>query len=223
MINKLKIWLNRNSFRITIIIIVLILGYTLLNRLNYFVGNIQDDEQIDDKISEAAGDSESNNTNVQEVNENDLDKVSSSTSEYKDVTKVAQKIINYIYLAQKSDDTSKKQDILNVCSNVFIDNLTTEKRTINTDNIMDYVFSVSNVNDYSVKNIVKYGENGNVKKYAVSIRFDNGSSAIIDSYMVINIDYDNKTFSYDGNVMSLDYVDSKNELENIENKESNTF
>ncbi len=223
MINKLKIWLNRNSFRITIIIIVLILGYTLLNRLNYFVGNIQDDEQIDGQISEAAGDSESNNANVQEVNENDLDKVSSSTSEYKDVTKVAQKIINYIYLAQKSDDTSKKQDILNVCSNVFIDNLTTEKRTINTDNIMDYVFSVSNVNDYSVKNIVKYGENGNVKKYAVSIRFDNGSSAIIDSYMVINIDYDNKTFSYDGNVMSLDYVDSTNELENIENKKSNTF
>lgn len=223
MINKLKIWLNRNSFKITIIIIVLILGYTLLNRLNYFVGNIQDDEQIDDQISEVAGDSESNNTNVQEVNENDLDKVSSSTSEFKDVTKVAQKIINYIYLAQKSDDTSKKQDILNVCSNVFIDNLTTEKRTINTDNIMDYVFSVSNVNDYSVKNIVKYGENGNVKKYAVSIRFDNGSSAIIDSYMVINIDYDNKTFSYDGNVMSLDYVDSTNELENIENKKSNTF
>lgn len=221
MLNKFKIWLNRNYLKIIVTVTILVLGYILLNRLDKFAESLQYVGQSDNENTVVTN--ESDNTNVPEVNENDLDKVSSSTSEYKDVTKVAQKIINYIYLAQKSDDTSKKQDILNVCSNVFIDNLTTEKRTINTDNIMDYVFSVSNVNDYSVKNIVKYGENGNVKKYAVSIRFDNGSSAIIDSYMVINIDYDNKTFSYDGNVMSLDYVDSTNELENIENKKSNTF
>ena len=86
----------------------------------------------------------------------------------------------------------------------WIDSLTTERRVIGTDNILILLMEVNNVNDYSIDNIYKYGEKNNVEKYIVNLKFDDGNAAITNTYVMFNVDKENKTFAFDGNYMDLD-------------------
>lgn len=216
--NKFRIWLNRNDFKIFVWVICIIGIYILLSGSTGFFSKISSSNTNDDEIE---------NTTLLEddkYNEENAIKLDSSQEEYKEVKLLEEKIINTIYNANKTDDTTIKQDLVNICSEQFKENLKTPKRTITTDNILIFVSKISDTKYYSVQDIYKYGEENNVAKYIVILRFDNKKTVIEDSCMVINIDKNNNTFSFDGQYMSMENVyESATGFDSIEKNESNSL
>lgn len=216
--NKFRIWLNRNDFKIFVWVICIIGIYILLSGSTGFFSKISSSNTNDDDIE---------NTTLLEddkYNEENAIKLDSSQEEYKAVKLLEEKIINTIYNANKTDDTTIKQDLVNICSEQFKENLKTPKRTITTDNILIFVSKISDTKYYSVQDIYKYGEENNVAKYIVILRFDNKKTVIEDSCMVINIDKNNNTFSFDGQYMSMENVyESATDFDSIEKNESNSL
>ena len=216
--NRFRLWVNKNDIKIITVILIIIGIFILIKGVNSFFKGKQQEKKNNYEIENI-----SIFDDVQ-YSEEDFTEINNSSDEYKTLNKIAEKIIDTIYKARKDDDYEQKQNLINMCSNRFINNLTTPKRTITTDNILLYVDEVKDVNDYSIKNIYKYGEKDNIAKYIISKRLDAGGAAIIDSYMVINIDKNNKTFSYDGDSLNLNTIYNGDEqFETIENKGSNTF
>ena len=216
--NKFRIWLNRNDFKIFVWVICIIGIYILLSGSTGFFSKISSSNTNDDDIE---------NTTLLEddkYNEENAIKLDSSQEEYKAVKLLEEKIINTIYNANKTDDTTIKQDLVNICSEQFKENLKTPKRTITTDNILIFVSKISDTKYYSVQDIYKYGEENNVAKYIVILRFDNKKTVIEDSCWVINIDKNNNTFSFDGQYMSMENVyESATGFDSIEKNESNSL
>lgn len=216
--NKFRIWLNRNDFKIFVWVICIIGIYILLSGSTGFFSKISSSNTNDDEIE---------NTTLLEddkYNEENAIKLDSSQEEYKEVKLLEEKIINTIYNANKTDDTTIKQDLVNICSEQFKENLKTPKRTITTDNILIFVSKISDTKYYSVQDIYKYGEENNVAKYIVILRFDNKKTVIEDSCWVINIDKNNNTFSFDGQYMSMENVyESATGFDSIEKNESNSL
>ena len=216
--NRFRLWVNKNDIKIITVILIIIGIFILIKGVNSFFKGKQQEKKNNYEIENISI------FDYVQYSEEDLTEINNSSDEYKTLKKIAEKIIDTIYKARKDDDYEQKQNLINMCSNRFINNLTTPKRTITTDNILLYVDEVKDVNDYSIKNIYKYGEKDNIAKYIISKRLDAGGAAIIDSYMVINIDKNNKTFSYDGDSMNLNTIYNGDEqFETIENKGSNTF
>lgn len=216
--NKFRLWFNKNDSKILIVILAIIGIYSLIKGMNNFFKN-QQQLKSEKYVTQ--------NTSIfddVEYKEDDLKEIDSSESDYQTVKKIEEKIINTIYLARKNNDDEQKQNLVNMCSDKFIENLTTARRTITKENILNYVDAVDNVNDYSIIKIYKYGEKNNVSKYVINLRFDDGGPAITDGYMIINIDKNNNTFSYDGTAMNTNGIYDKDEnFEEIENKGSNIF
>lgn len=219
--NRFKIWLNRNDFKIVTYIIVAVGIYIMLRGLDVFFENKREDEikQIEENII-----NENTSDNEKKIyQESELLSIDSTFNEYKDIENVVKKIFNTSYQANKNDDKSLKQDIINMCSDEFIENLTTPKREITTDNILDYFLSVEKISNYSVEKIYKFNEKNNIRKYGIDLKFDDGGPAVINSYLMINMDYNNKTFSCDGSYYTLAAVDGDIYMDFIENKGCNTF
>ena len=220
--NRFKIWINRNDFRIIIYILVIIGIYLMIKGINVFFKN-----QHDENIKKIAANLESENTSV--INENkidieNLDNINSETEEYQNVNNVAKKIINIAYQVEKSEDNELKEDIINLCSNEFFYNLNTLGiQEITTDNIMEYFVKIDNIDNYLIGKSYKISERNNINKYAVVLRYDDGVGAIIDSYIVFNLDYNNNTFSYDGVYYNLSVINSDINENIIEDNSNNTF
>ena len=219
--NRFKIWLNRNDFKIVTYIIVAIGVYVMLRGLNVFFQNKGEEEkkQIAENI---------NNENIsiaekKRYEENELISIDNTSEEFKSIETVVKKIFNASYEANKNNDESSKMDIINMCSNKFIENLTTPKREITTDNILDFFLKVEKISDYSVEKIYQFNEKNNIKKYGIVLKLDDGGPAVINSYFMINMDYNNKTFDCDGNCYTLSAVDGEIYVDSIENKGCNTF
>ena len=220
--NKFKIWLNRNDFKIITILLIIIGIYLLIKGSNnYFKNQVKSSDLYEYNES---------NQNISifdniEYNDDDLNKIEKSDDEYKLVSKIAERFINTIYRANKNNDESAKKDLVNMCSARWINSLTNERRVIGTDNILIFLMQVDNVSDYSIENIYKYGEKNNIGKYIVNLKFDDGKTAIITSYMIINIDTETGTFAYDGSYIDLDYL-MNNIFEgyaNIQKNSSNSY
>ena len=216
--NRIRLWLNKNDFKILTFVIIVIGIYFLIKGMNNFFKNEQQAKNNNYIVQ---------NTSIfddVQYKEDDLKEIDTSSSEYGIVKKIGEKIIDTIYIAKKNNDDEQKQNLLNMCSTKFIDNLIRPRRAITKENILSFVFNVDNVNYYSLEKIYKYGEKNGVVKYIISLRFDDGSSAITDSYMIINIDNNNKTFSYDGTAMNINSIyDEDKQFEAIEDKGSNVF
>lgn len=216
--NRIRLWLNKNDFKILTFAIIVIGIYFLIKGMNNFFKNEQQAKNNNYIVQ---------NTSIfddVQYKEDDLKEIDTSSSEYGIVKKIGEKIINTIYIAKKNNDDEQEQNLLNMCSTRFIDNLIRPRRAITKENILSFVFNVDNVNYYSLGKIYKYGEKNRVVKYIISLRFDDGSSAITDSYMIINIDNNNKTFSYDGTAMNINSIyDEDDQFEAIEDKGSNVF
>ena len=216
--NRFRLWLNKNDFKILTIVIAIIGIYLLIKGINSFFREQQQAKSDNYEIQ---------NTSIfddVEYKQDDLKQIDSSDNDYKIVKEIEENIIETIYLARKNDDDEQKQNLINMCSKKFIDNLTTARRAITAENILQYVDNVEDVNDYSIREMYKYGEKNNVAKYVANIKVDDGGPAIIDGYMIINIDKNNRTFSYDGTAMNTNGIyDEDNQFEAIENKGSNVF
>lgn len=216
--NRFRLWLNKNDFKILTIVIAIIGIYLLIKGMN---SSFREQQQAKSDNYEVQ------NTSIfddVEYKQDDLKQIDSSDNDYKIVKEIEENIIETIYLARKNDDDEQKQNLINMCSKKFIDNLTTARRTITSDNILDYVDKIDDINDYSITKIYKYGEKNNVAKYVANIKVDDGGPAIISGYMIINIDKNNRTFSYDGTAMNTNGIyDEDDQFEAIENKGSNVF
>ena len=214
--NRFRLWLNRNDVKIIVWTLIIIGVYLVIKGINNFSKNEMQNQAI-----------QSENTSIfddTQYSEDDMAKLSTSENDYTTAKKITEKIIQVIYKARKNDDNLLKQDLVNMCSDRFIDNLTTPRRAITTENILLYVDEIDDINNYSITNIYKYGERNNIDRYIISLRFDDGKTAIADSYMVIYIDKNNNTFSYDGNFMSLNAIESSDGyFKEIKNNGSNTF
>ena len=219
--NRFKIWLNRNDFKIVTYIIVAIGIYVMLRGLNVLFKNRSEEEkrQIAENI---------NNENIsvaqkKSYEENELISIDSTSEEFDNIETVVKKVFNTSYQANKNNDENSKMDIINMCSNKFIENLTTPRREITTENILNYFLKVENISNYSIGKMYQFNEKNNIKKYGLVLDFDDGGPAITSSYFMINMDYNNKTFNCDGNYFSLSAIDGEIYEELIENKGCNTF
>ena len=212
--NKIRIWFNRNDFKILAWILAIICGYCVIKGANNYFRNVEH-QQGEENLNTEQNISVASNT---QYSDEDFSQIEEQTEDFSTAKNVVDKIINKIYWANEKDDVALKQDVLNMCSKTFIEKLTTDRRIMSADNILKYVTNVSGINNYSVQEIRQYGEEDNVKKYIVSIR--NESDVIsTDYYMIVNIDYNNNTFSYDGTIMDLNYIN--NSFDRIENNGSN--
>lgn len=217
--NKFKIWLNRNDFNILIIIIIVLMGYVFLKSLGSFYE--KDNNKIEQKQENTYLNNSETAHNISIDNFKQLDK---SLNEYQDVILIIQKIINTIYQANISNDNlSLRQDIYNMFSEKMIQDLLNEGSSISVDSVLNYTFYVDNISNYGIGNIYKCKENNNIFKYAIVLRHKIDEKNISDNYFILNIDYNNHTFSYEGIVNDLSEVDITGELNDIKNKNSNAF
>lgn len=216
--NRFRLWLSRNEAKIITIALCIIGFLVLIKSANNimrerFLENVSKESENTDSIFEGV--------EYSEENLNGLDKLS---DEYKSANTVTKKIIRAIYNAGSDEAVSAREDFIKMCSKKFIQNLTNPRREVTTDNIMTFVFKVKDESFYSISNIYKYGEKDGIVKYIVDLRYDDKSTSIINSYMVINIDKNNNTFSYDGNFTNLSYIYGEEaSFEAIENNGVNSL
>ena len=216
--NRFRLWLSRNEAKIITIALCIIGFLVLIKSANNimrerFLENVSKESENTDSIFEGV--------EYSEENLNGLDKLS---DEYKSANTVTKKIIRAIYNAGPDEAVSAREDFIKMCSKKFIQNLTNPRREITTDNIMKFVFKVKDESFYSISNIYKYGEKDWIVKYIVDLRYDDKNTSIINSYLVINIDKNNNTFSYDGNFTNLSYIYGEEaSFEAIENNGVNSL
>ena len=220
--NRFKIWLNRNDFKIVGYILVIIVAYLMIKGLNVFFEN-----QHEENIKKIEANLESENTSVEDdkkIDVQSLDYINPDTEEHKKVDIVTKKIINIAYQARKSEDTELKEDIIGLCSKEFFSNLDAlGKGEITTDNIMEYFIKIDNIDNYLTGKSYQINEKNNISKYAVVLRYDDGVGAVIDSYIVFNLDYNNNTFSYDGIYYNSSAINSDINEDTIESNGNNIF
>lgn len=220
MINRLKLWISRHDKKIlTVILVIVIAGFLIKGTNKHFQNIVEESKQNAIEKEETI----SNLTSNPKVYEWNLDEMESSDDEYKKVISVEKKIFNDLYLARKNDDLSIKKRIFNYCTEDFKSKATLIDEKITPENILDSLSKVENVDYYTVEKVYSYSENNNVKRYVLRISCDNGGPAIVGSYMVINMDFNNDTFSYEGEVTSLNYIDVNKKIDSIENTGGNTF
>ena len=216
--NRFRLWLSRNEAKIITIALCIIGFLVLIKSANNimresFLENVSKESENTDSIFEGV--------EYSEENLNGLDKLS---DEYKSANTVTKKIIRAIYNAGPDEAVSAREDFIKMCSKKFIQNLTNPRREVTTDNIMTFVFKVKDESFYSISNIYKYGEKDGIVKYIVDLRYDDKNTSIINSYLVINIDKNNNTFSYDGNFTNLSYIYGEEaSFEAIENNGVNSL
>ena len=216
--NRFRLWLNRNDSKIITRILCIIGFFIAVKGANSIFKEryLENISKQNENTNYIFADTEYSKDNL-----NGLDKLS---DEYKSVSTVTKKIIKTIYNAGPDEAISAREDLIKMCSKKFIQNLTNPRREVTTDNIMSFVFTVNDESFYSISNIYKYGEKDGVAKYVVNLRYDDKSTSIVTSYMVINIDRNNNTFSYDGNFINLSYIYSEEvNYEAIENNGKNSF
>lgn len=216
--NRFRLWLSRNEAKIITIALCIIGFLVLIKSANNimrerFLENVSKESENTDSIFEGV-----------EYSEEDLNGLDKLSDEYKSANTVTKKIIRAIYNAGPDEAVSARENFIKMCSKKFIQNLTNPRREVTTDNIMTFVFKVKDESFYSISNIYKYGEKDGIVKYIVDLRYDDKNTSIINSYLVINIDKNNNTFSYDGNFTNLSYIYGEEaSFEAIENNGVNSL
>lgn len=219
--NRFKLWLNRNDFKIIILIICISMGHIFLKGVGSYYGK---NENNSNSNSTTLNTSLENNIDEQIVETENFTELEKSSEESQNIIFVIKKIIYTIYQANISNDNlSLRQDIYNMFSEKMIQGFFNEGSDISVDSVLNYIIYVDNLSNYAIGNIYKCKENNNISKYAIVLRYKIDENNISDNYFILNIDYNNNTFSYDGIVNDLSEVDIYGELNEIKNKNSNVF
>lgn len=220
--NKFRLWFNRNDTKILTIAVIIIGIMILIKSTNQMFKSA-----MEERNAEISANENTQNTSVfdgTEYDESLLNELDKTSDDYKIASKIIDKFLNNLYIANKNNDVSAKQKAIDMCSSKFIENLTTPKRTITTDNILDYLLKIDNKSNYSVENIYKYDEKNDVAKYIMVLKYEDDVT-VEKSYMVFNADKTNKTFAFCGSYMELDYImeNSSADFGSIENNGANDF
>ena len=215
--NRFRLWANKNEIKIITVIVCILGCYILIKGMNVFFRNQQQEKKNNYEVQ---------NKSIFEditLSEEGLEEIDKSSNEYQVVYTIEDKIINTIYIAKKNNDKDQKQSLIDMCSEQFLDTLGYGKKYITTDNILSYIDDLNNINNYSIIKIYKIGEKNNVVKYAINLKLPDVEGTIVYNYMIINIDENNRTFSYDGNIEVLSEYAFDDQYDTIENKGSNVF
>jgi len=215
--NKFKLWLNRNDFKIIIITIIIIMTYILLKSMGSY-------NKKDEEIEKQENTYSYENNVVSNNTSNNFILSDKSKEDSQDIISIAEKIITTIYQANlNNDNISLKQEIYNMFPDEVIEDLLNSGENINVNSILNFTFYVDDIKNYKIGKVYKGKEENNIVQYAVVLRYQKDENNPIDKYLVINMDYNNSTFSYGGIVNNLDDFDSSGELCEIKNKGSNSF
>ena len=226
MINKFKIWFNRNNYRIMIIVLEIMIGYGIIYGLNkYFKEYSQADNNTQEIINNAYIKTEGDYLFKDKSNLETYQQIDSSIEEYKTAKNILNIIFNKIINARENNDESTKQELYNMCSDNFIKEMTTWQKAPNKENILDYYVGANrnNINKYYVGEIFNYYENKDIKGYLVESRCNIGNNGYENSYILIYVDYSTKAFLYGGGYQNLNGIDSTIDIKTISDKGGNTF
>lgn len=216
--NKFRLWFNKNDYKIFFCILIIIIFITIIKSSNNYFREIEQQKN---------GNSNKQNLSIfndVQYSEDDLIELNSSQDDYKTVKSIVRKFINSVYNATVNNDETLRQNVINMCSKRFIESLTIENRTITTENILKYVSKIYNVNYYTIGRIYRYGEKNHISEYVINLKYDDGTTDIVNSYMVIYLDKNNGTFSFDGEYMKFEFINKNEEYyEPIEKNGSNVY
>lgn len=227
MINRFKIWFNRNNYKIMATIFVILIVYVAIKGLNNYFKNSYENEktsQLEPKTDIY------DNLDGEYLFEDKKDietykKLDKDDEEYNTVQDIFSNILNKVSKARANNDSKLKSELYNICADFFLDEMTSSKKEPDEDNILDYYLGVeeSNINKYYIGEVYKYYQNNDVKGYIVETRYDMGNEQYENGFMVIYVDYENKTFLYGGGYASLDNINSTIDQESIEKIDGNSF
>lgn len=199
--NSFKIWLNRNDYRIFKMILIIIAGFLIIKGANGFFKNelLKQKKVISEEIN-------SKKNNFTEYSADDFEKVDITNDEYNKVNKIVKRFLTAVYNANQNNDSSTKQVLLDMCAYKLKNNLSNPEKNLTEENVLEYLINVNSIDNYTVNTILKMDEKNDVAKYIVNLNYNDSANYSVNNYIVINIDKNNNTFSYEGNYINLGYI-----------------
>lgn len=227
MINRFKIWFNRNNYKIMSTIFTILIIYAAMKGINNYFKNIHDNEESDqlEPRTEIYSNLEGEYLFKDKKDIETYTKLEESDDEYDTVEGIFNIILNKVAKARKDDDSQLKSELYNMCADFFLDEMTSSNKEPDEENILDYYLGVkeSTINKYYIGEIYKLYQNNDVKGYIVEARYDIGNDQYENGFTVIYVDYQNKTFLYGGGYTSLDNIDTTIDIESIDDVDGNNF
>ena len=220
MINKLKIWFNRNDFKVFVIIIAFIFIYNGFKSFNKFYSDLKNEQSTPEE-----GSILNNDYDVEDYSENEIEVVNieRNTKEGEKVLKIINKIMNCVYEANTQEDNQQlKQDIYNMFSRKTIQKFKNEGEIVDVDSILNYTINIDDLKNYSIGYIYKVKELNGLARYIIMLKNSEDEINPIYSYVMLDVDNNNNTFEYCGGVNSIKSI-LEFEIEEIENRTSNTI
>ena len=227
MINRFKIWFNRNNYKIMMTVVALIVGYATIRGLNNYFKNFKEDSEKNATTTQSSIYKQLDGEYLFE-NKNDINtytKVNSSEDEYGVVQNIIKNIFNKVAKANQSNNSEIKSELYDICLDNFLDDMTSYNKEPSEENILDYYpgVTVNNINKYYVGEIYRFYQNGDIKGYIVDMRYDLGNNNYEKNLIVIYADYKNKTFSYSGGHARLEGINCSIDVDSISANGGNTF
>ena len=218
---KFKLWLNRNAIKIIFILIFVIIFYYLIRQSDeYYERRMNDMENLKNVTADLEDDEEYDEDTI--IDNMNLSQIDESSDEYKIVEKSVKKLLNAIYMAETNpNDISLRKSLYDMVTEGFNLSVSDTDEVIDTENILDFILYVDNVNSYSIEDVYKYKDMGSVTRYVVKLNYKIDGEEDEEIYNVFNIDTNNNTFSYDGVAVTLEMVRDMEDVTEIENKGSN--
>lgn len=225
MINRFKIWFNRNNYKIMMIIVITIILYAAIKGLNsYSQSSLKNSDNIVAK-SDIYDQLEGEYLFEDKENIETYEKVNTSEEEYNIVQSIFKNLLDKIANARKNDDSEIKEELYDMCLDDFIDEMTSIEEEPDVDNILNYYPGVetSTIDKYYIGEIYRFYRNNEVKGYIIETRYDMGNNNYENNFMVIYVDYENNTFLYGGGYASLERIDTSIDVDSIDDNGGNTF
>lgn len=219
--NKFKLWLSRNDFKILLVVVCFVVIYIFIKNINHYYETIRKEEQNTANLVENVAVGETENTEVQVA----LQEMDSSSEEFTQVSAAIEKLLTAMYQAKNSEDATVKQQLYNLFSEELLEEMFREDGTATAtgNSILNYISNIDTLEKYSVGKILAFSENNHVVRYVVEEVYQVSEDRNVTIYMVINIDYNHKTFSYDGNVSDAESVKSDKKIDFIVDNGSNSL
>lgn len=233
MINKIKIWLNRNFIKAFLIIFLVWLFYSFINSLNLHykekkekrqelfgfinVSNIEesDEEELEDDEAEAEKEEEE----LIDKTKSKLVLLDKNSEEYKKIFTATSKIINLMYQLNLN---SNLEDIKNELYNLYTEELIIREQ-IDINNIKDYCINIDDTQNYSVDSISRYNEENNVISYILKLNHKIEDEGAEELFIILDVDYNTNSFAYDGEIESLDEIPFIEFIDKVERNSTNSF
>ena len=234
--NKLRLWLSRNGFKVFLVGLLIVVFYMLIRNTNHYYENETEQNLVNQTEEEQTEQTESTNQIEQNTTSNEtrnetvettsiLQEIDSSSEEYQYVSNVTQKLLLTMFKAKTNNDDNARQELYNLFSDELLDEIFNENgvATSTGNSILNYISNIDDTQKYSIAKICKFSENNHVARYMIEQIYHVSEDRSIAIYMIMNVDYNNHTFSYDGNVSEFGNVKDDKKIDVIENKGNNTF